>query len=107
MRGPFLWDVQQAANAIDQFIAGLDAAGYEENALVRAAVGQQFEIIGVSLSQLSMTRLGLSGLKSPTAFPILHVSGNNLIRTLELPMTNFAQFLRCQSLQLVLTVTCC
>jgi uncharacterized protein with HEPN domain len=29
----FLWDVQQAANAIDQFIAGLDAAGYEENAL--------------------------------------------------------------------------
>jgi hypothetical protein len=25
----YLWDVQQAANAIDQFIAGVDAAGYE------------------------------------------------------------------------------
>ena len=42
----YLWDVQQAANAIDQFIAGLDATGYAGNALVRAAVERQFEIIG-------------------------------------------------------------
>ena len=42
----YLWDVQQAANAIDQFVAGLDAAGYVQNALVRAAVERQFEIIG-------------------------------------------------------------
>jgi uncharacterized protein with HEPN domain len=49
----YLWDVLQAANAIDQFIAGLDAAGYEENALVRAAVERQFEIIGEALNQLS------------------------------------------------------
>jgi uncharacterized protein with HEPN domain len=41
------------ANAIDQFIAGLDAVGYEENALVRAAVERQFEIIGEALNQLS------------------------------------------------------
>jgi uncharacterized protein with HEPN domain len=49
----YLWDVQQAANAIDQFVAGLDAAGYAENALVRAAVERKFEIIGEALNQLS------------------------------------------------------
>ena len=42
----YLWDVQQAANAIEEFTAGLDAAGYAQNALVRAAVERQFEIIG-------------------------------------------------------------
>jgi uncharacterized protein with HEPN domain len=49
----YLWDVQQAANAIDQFTAGLDVAGYERNALVWAAVERQFEIIGEALNQLS------------------------------------------------------
>jgi uncharacterized protein with HEPN domain len=51
----YLWDVQQAANAIDKFIAGLDAAGYVQNALVRAAVERQFEIIGEALNRLSKT----------------------------------------------------
>ena len=49
----YLWDVQQAANAIEQFVAGLDAAGYAQNALVRAAVERQFEIIGEALNRLS------------------------------------------------------
>jgi uncharacterized protein with HEPN domain len=49
----YLWDVQQAANAISEFVAGLDAAGYAENALVRAAVERQFEIIGEALNRLS------------------------------------------------------
>ena len=49
----YLWDVQQAADAIEHFVAGLDAAGYAENALVRAAVERQFEIIGEALNQLS------------------------------------------------------
>jgi uncharacterized protein with HEPN domain len=49
----YLWDVQQAANAIDEFVAGLDAAGYAQNALVRAAVERQFEIIGEALNRLS------------------------------------------------------
>ena len=49
----YLWDVQQAANAIEQFTAGLDADGYAQNALVRAAVERQFEIIGEALNRLS------------------------------------------------------
>jgi uncharacterized protein with HEPN domain len=49
----YLWDVQQAADAIGQFAAGLDAASYAKNALVRSAVERQFEIIGESLNRLS------------------------------------------------------
>lgn len=48
----YLWDVQQAADAIEQFVAGLDAVSYAENKLVRAAVERQFEIIGEALKQL-------------------------------------------------------
>ena len=49
----FLWDVEQAANAIVAFTAGLDEAGYVANPLVRAAVERQFEIIGEALNRLS------------------------------------------------------
>jgi uncharacterized protein with HEPN domain len=49
----YLWDVQQAANAIEQFVAGLDAAGYAQSALVRAAVERQFEVNGEALNRLS------------------------------------------------------
>jgi uncharacterized protein with HEPN domain len=53
-------EVQQAADAIDQFIAGLDAAGYEENTLVLEVVERQFEIIGEALNQLSKISPGLA-----------------------------------------------
>ena len=49
----FLWDVQEAAGAITQFTAGLDAAGYRANSLIRSAVERQFEIIGEALNRLS------------------------------------------------------
>jgi len=48
----YLWDVQQAAESIETFAAGFDAAHYARDALVRAAVERQFEIIGEALSQL-------------------------------------------------------
>jgi uncharacterized protein with HEPN domain len=51
----YLWDVQQAADAIEQFLAGLDAVGYAQNKLVRAAVERQFEIICEALNRLSKT----------------------------------------------------
>ena len=49
----YLWDVQQATEAIEEFIAGEDAAGYARNKLVRAGVERQFEIIGEALNQLA------------------------------------------------------
>ena len=48
-----LWDVRQAAENIDKFTRGLDASGYTANALVRAAVERQFEIIGEALNRLA------------------------------------------------------
>lgn len=56
-----LWDVQQAANAVEQFTTGLDAVGYAQNPLVRAAVERQFEIIGEALNQLSKVSPELAG----------------------------------------------
>jgi uncharacterized protein with HEPN domain len=49
----YLWDVTEAARAIESFIAGLDAKAYANAAIVNAAVERKFEIIGEALNQLS------------------------------------------------------
>lgn len=49
----FLWDVREAALAIQSFTAGLDVAAYVGNAMAQAAVERKFEIIGEALNQLS------------------------------------------------------
>lgn len=49
----FLWDVREAALAIQSFTLGLDVAAYESNAMAQAAVERKFEIIGEALNQLS------------------------------------------------------
>lgn len=49
----FLWDVTDAARAIEEFIAVMDAQAYASSALVSAAVERKFEIIGEALNQLS------------------------------------------------------
>lgn len=49
----FLWDVQQAAEAIASFTTDLDFEAYLASNLVRSAVERQFEIIGEALNQLS------------------------------------------------------
>lgn len=49
----FLWDVREAAVAIQSFTAGMDAAAYAANGMAQAAVERKFEIIGEALNQLS------------------------------------------------------
>jgi uncharacterized protein with HEPN domain len=46
----FLWDIQQAADAIQRFVAGLDVRTYAETELVHSAVERKFEIIGEALN---------------------------------------------------------
>lgn len=40
----FLWDVREAALAIQSFSANMDAAAYGNNELVQAAVERKFEV---------------------------------------------------------------
>jgi uncharacterized protein with HEPN domain len=49
----FLWDVQQAADTILRFVAGLNVRAYAETELVHSAVERKFEIIGEALSQIT------------------------------------------------------
>ena len=48
-----LWDVREAALAIQTFTKDMDIAAYDNNALVQAAVERKFEMIGEALNQLS------------------------------------------------------
>ena len=49
----FLWDVREAAFAIQNFTAGMDASAYEGNLMAQAAVERKFEVIGEALNQLA------------------------------------------------------
>lgn len=49
----FLWDVREAALAIQSFTAGMDAAAYAADEMARSAVERKFEIIGEALKQLA------------------------------------------------------
>jgi uncharacterized protein with HEPN domain len=49
----FLWDVREAALAIQSFSTGMDATAYAANGMAQAAVERKFEIIGEALNQLS------------------------------------------------------
>ena len=48
----FLWDVREAATAIQAFTAGMDAAAYAANDMAQSAVERKFEIIDEALNQL-------------------------------------------------------
>ena len=48
-----LWDIAEAAAAIDEFIEGLDLDRYAQSPLVHSAVERKFEIIGEALGRLT------------------------------------------------------
>lgn len=49
----FLWDVREAARAIQAFTEGMDAGAYAGHAMAQAAVERKFEVIGEALNQLA------------------------------------------------------
>lgn len=49
----YLFDIQKAVNLLTEFTAGREFAGYERDAMLRAAVEREFEIIGEALTQLA------------------------------------------------------
>jgi len=49
----YLYDIQQAAQRLSDFTAGKSFDDYEDDAMLRAAVERQFEIIGEALAQLA------------------------------------------------------
>ncbi len=51
----FLYDAKSHADLILEFVQGRSLEEYRANAMVRAAVGRQFEIIGEALNQLSLS----------------------------------------------------
>jgi uncharacterized protein with HEPN domain len=58
----WLWDVQQAAERIADFVRGRSFADYLADAMMRAAVERQFEIIGEALNRLSREAAELAAL---------------------------------------------
>jgi uncharacterized protein with HEPN domain len=49
----YLFDMKQAASLLAQFTSGKDFADYDSDAMLRAAVEREFEIIGEALGQLA------------------------------------------------------
>lgn len=49
----FLWDIREAATAIQSFIAGVEFPAYADSPLLHSAVERKFEIIGEALNQLA------------------------------------------------------
>jgi len=49
----YLFDMRQAAALLSLFTAGKSFADYDSDAMLRAAVEREFEIIGEALGQLS------------------------------------------------------
>ena len=49
----YLYDIQYAADLLTDFTIGKTFADYESDAMLRAAVERQFEIIGEAMTQLA------------------------------------------------------
>ena len=56
----FLWDVREAALAIQAFTAGMDVAAFAASEMARSAVERKFEIIGEALNQLAKLDIALA-----------------------------------------------
>ena len=51
----YLYDIQRAANLLTEFTHGKTFADYERDAMLRAAVEREFEVIGEAMNRLAKT----------------------------------------------------
>ena len=49
----YLYDIQKAASLLDEFVAAKTFDDYQRDAMLRAAVEREFEIIGEAMAQLA------------------------------------------------------
>ena len=49
----YLWDARDAADAIIDFVAGIDLKAYADTPVIHSAVERKFEIIGEALNRLA------------------------------------------------------
>ena len=49
----YLYDIQKAASLLDEFVASKTFDDYQRDAMLRAAVEREFEIIGEAMAQLA------------------------------------------------------
>lgn len=56
----YLYDIRQAADGLADFTRGASFQSYAHDALLRAAVERQFEIIGEALNQLAKLDIAIA-----------------------------------------------
>ena len=49
----YLYDIQKAASLLNEFVTGKTFDDYQRDAMLRAAVEREFEIIGEAMTQLA------------------------------------------------------
>ena len=57
----YLYDIRRAAALLGDFTAGKEFADYTHDAMLRAAVEREFEIVGEALTRLARLDEGLAG----------------------------------------------
>lgn len=57
----YLWDIQEAARAIERFVSGMDWQAFQQDEVVRSAVERKLEIIGEAIAQLDKLDSALAG----------------------------------------------
>ena len=55
-----VWDARQAINAIVEFTSGRTIEDFQQDLMLRSAVGRQFEIVGEALNRLARHDQGLA-----------------------------------------------
>jgi uncharacterized protein with HEPN domain len=95
----YLYDIQQAADLLAAFTEGKSFADYQGDAMLRAAVERQFEIIGEALAELARLdeslAAGISEYRRIIAFRNILIHGYAQVATGSCGTSSRPSFRRC------------